>query len=163
MSDLKDIPTSLIAPVRLGREAIETACGLLFPHGKHLPVGLVVGWEGITHLIYLEGEFAFREAPIDVGSSIRGLVINDLVYQVDLTSAYNALNEYDPDGALVMQGGRLFLACRRLGDPFNNDSRLVPLGQDCPPGGAEESCGFTRWSIGVPIEGKVRVLRSFGS
>ena len=129
-NNVSEIPIGLVAPVKLKKDPVAKACGLLFPYGRHLPMGLVVDWEGTTRLIHLIGEHAYSEGSIDVGQHIRGVVINELEYLVDLTSAYNALNAGDPAGALVMQGGKLYMACRRLGDAFLNEPRLVPLGKD---------------------------------
>ena len=155
-----DVPASLIAPVKLSQDAAKASCGLFFPYRTNLPTGLVVEWEGDTHLIHLEGSLAFQEGAVGIGNPIRGVVINDVEYRVDLTSRYNSVERGDPPGALVLKAGALYLCCTKLGDQFHGGPYLVPLGGNYQKGGADEACGFTRWSIAVRENDEVKVILS---
>src|SRR6185437_14228102 len=111
-----DVPLSLVVPARLSKQASRASCGLFFPYATRPPMGLVVDWDGETHLIHLAGTDLFKEAGIDVGRSISGGMINDIEYRVDVTSLYNSVERADPAGALVLKAGELHLYCSRLGD-----------------------------------------------
>ena len=156
-----DLPVSAVAPVRLGKDADQKSCGLFLPYRTNLPLGLVVDWNSEKHLIHLDGSYAFKEAAVGIGNPIRGIVVNDIEYRVDVTSHYNAEQEFDPAGALVLKGGELFLCCRILGDQYHDDPHRVPVASGYLEGNAEEACGFTRWSIAVREGDKVKVVRSF--
>ena len=71
------------------------------------------------------------------------------------------MNSFDAAGTLIMESGKLYLVCAQLDDRYMDQPRRVPLSRACPPGVAEEVCGFTRWSVGIRVDGKFRVLRSF--
>jgi len=124
-------------------------------------MGLVVDWDGETHLIHLAGTDLFKEAGIDVGRSISGGMINDIEYRVDVTSLYNSVERADPAGALVLKAGELHLYCSRLGDRIHYDPHPVPLGKGYLVGAAEEACGFTRWSIAIREGDESRIVKSF--
>jgi hypothetical protein len=83
-----NIPVSLLAPVKLVKQPPEEVSGLFFPHRTNLPVGLVVAWEGLTHLVHLDGPYVFKEGQVGLGTTIRGVLLPDIEYRVDATSAY---------------------------------------------------------------------------
>ena len=62
-----DVPLSLVAPAKLGRDASAESCGLFFPYGTNLKLGLSIDWEGKTHLIHLDGQYLYKEAGIEMG------------------------------------------------------------------------------------------------
>jgi hypothetical protein len=159
--DRISVPVSLVAPVRLGNVADEQSCGLFFPHRTNLSLALAIDWDGEKHLIHLEGAYAFNEGKVGTGNPIFGVVIKSIEYQVDATSHYDSAKEFDPAGALVLKGGELFLYCRKLGDQFLDDPHPVPLGAGYLPGGKDEACGFTRWSVVVREGNEIKVIRSF--
>lgn len=166
MSDLMKLepiylPVSAVAPVRLGKDADEQSCGLFLPYRTNLPMGLVVDWDGEKHLIHMEGPYAFKEAAVGIGNPIRGVVISAIEYRVDATSHYNAEDQFDRAGALVLKAGQLFICCRTLGDQYYGDPHRVPLAKGFAEGSAEEASGFTRWSIAVREGDDVTVVRSF--
>jgi hypothetical protein len=156
-----EVSISMIAPARLRQKASREFCGLFFPYRANLPVGLAVDWEGETHLIHLEGQNAFQEGRVGIGSPIKGTVIRDFEYRVDATSSYNSAEQSDPSGALVLRNGMLYLCCRRLGDALNDDPYPVPVGGELLPGEPEEACGFTRWSIAVREGSELHIVRTF--
>ena len=160
-SETIDVPLSLLAPARLTKQTSAALCGLFFPFEARRPMGLVVDWDGETHLIHLEGDYIFKEAGIDVGHTIRGAVINEIEYRVDVTSRYKQGESWDPAGALVIRNGELYLYCSRLGDQFHYDPHPVPLGNGYMLGTPEEACGFKRWSIAIRDGQNSKVVRSF--
>ena len=161
LSETIDVPLSLVAPAKLNKDASPESCGLFFPYGTNLKLGLAVDWEGKSHLIHLDGPYLYKEAGIDIGHSIRGAVISEIEYRVDLASRYNAGKEWDPAGALVIRDGELALFCTKLGDQFHNDPHPVPIGTGLLSGAGEEACGFKRWSIAIRDGQSSKVLRSF--
>jgi hypothetical protein len=156
-----NVPVAIVTPVKLARDAAPESCGLFFSHLGNLPLGLVVDWDGATHLIHLSGPHLFEHGTIDIRDSIRGLVIQDIDYEVDVTSRYDAINTFNPPGALIMKSGELFLSSELLGDQFHSGTQKIPLGRECISGGAVEACGFMRWSITVQDGDKRRVIQSF--
>jgi hypothetical protein len=160
-SEIIDVPLSLVAPAKLNKDASAGSCGLFFPYGTGLKLGLSVDWEGKTHLIHLDGPYLYKEAGIEMGHSIRGAVINEIQYRVDLASRYNAGEQWDPAGALVIRNGLLELFCTKLGDQFHDEPHPVPLGAGSRSGAAEEACGFKRWSIAIRDGEDLKVVRSF--
>jgi hypothetical protein len=156
-----ELPLSLIIPAKLNKQAAPETCGLFFPHGTSLKLGLSVNWNGETHLIHLDGAHLFKEGEIAMGHPVRGVVITDFEYRVDLASRYDASNAYDPAGALVLREGKVVLFCHKLGDQHHNDPHAVPLATGVLPGSAEEACGFTRWSIAIRDGDKTKIFRSF--
>lgn len=155
-----ELPISMLAPVRVGKTATNESCGLFFPY-LNLALGLVIDWEGDTHLIHLDGPTLFKEGPIGIGNPIRGVVINDLEYRVDPTSRFKPHQDLDPPGALVLKGGNLYLMCLRHGREIDDEPYEVPVAAGFRVGGTEESCGFTRWSIAIREGEQVRVIRPF--
>ncbi|HET9336664.1 MAG TPA: hypothetical protein VFO12_09690, partial [Sphingomicrobium sp.] len=132
-----------------------------FPHGTNLPMGLAVDWEGESHLIHLDGPHRYHEAGIELGHSLRGVVLSVFEVRVDLTSRYDTSRTVDPMGALVIRDGRLFMFCRQLGDRFRMEPHAVPIDAGYLTGTTEEACGFTRWSIAVRDGHQTTVLRRF--
>jgi hypothetical protein len=155
------IPVVLLTPIKLRKDIAPELCGLFFPHHTNLPLGMVVDCDGTTHLIHLSGPHAFKYGPIDIRSSIRGLVIHDIEYDVDVTSRFNAVDAHAPSGSLILEGGELFLACELLGDRYQSGTEQVPLGKHYSSAGGTEACGFLRWSITLPDGNKRKVIHSF--
>jgi hypothetical protein len=160
-SEILDVPLSIVVPAKLSNKASAESCGLFFPHTTKLSLGLSVDWAGKTHLIHLDGSHLYREAGIEIGRSLRGAMIREIEYRVDLASRYNSADEWDPAGALVIKDGELSLYCRELGNRVDNDPYPVPIGTGLPVASEEEACGFTRWSIAIREDGKAKVLWSF--
>ena len=156
-----DVPLSILAPAKLVKQASAESCGLFFPHGSHLPIGLAVDWDRETHLIHLDGPYAYQEGVIDIGQTIRGAVISQIEYRVDITSRYKSGEAWDPAGALLIKNGELYLFCSNLGEQLHYDPHPVPLGEGYMPGALDEGCGFKKWSIAIQDSGKPKVLRSF--
>jgi hypothetical protein len=156
-----EVPVSLLAPVKLAKQAAEEVAALFFPHRKNLPLGLVVPWNGDTHLVHLVGPYAFKEGQVWMGNPIRGVLLRDIEYRVDATSAYNSGEQFDPPGALILKDGELSISCQKLGEQFADDPYPVPLKAGLLRGSAEEACGFTRWSIVVQDGDETKVIRSF--
>jgi hypothetical protein len=156
-----ELPLTLVAPVQLKKQAIDLTCGLFFPHRTNLPVGLAVDWDGTTHLIHLGGAYAFKEAAIEIGHGIKGLILNNIEFRADVTSRYESGHVWDPLGAIVLRDGQLSILCQRLGDQYHDDPYPVPLGTGYPAGVPEEACGFTRWSIAVKDGDQIKVIESF--
>ncbi len=156
-----DLPMSAVAPVRLGKNADEKSCGLFLPYRANHPMSLVVDWEDQKHMIHLDGSYAFKEAAVGADNPIRGVIVSQVEFRVDATSRYNAEEEFDPAGALVLKGGQVSIYCRRLGDQYYDDPYPVPLMKGFTEGSADEACGFTRWSIALREGRDVKVIRSF--
>lgn len=156
-----EVPVSLLAPVKLGKLAMEGVSGLFFPHRTNFPVSLVVPWNGDTHLVHLAGPYAFKEGQVGMGNPIRGVIVRDIDYRVDVSSAYNSGEQFDPPGALILKDGELSISCQKLGNQFADDPYPMPLKAGLLPGGAEEACGFTRWSIVVQDGDETKVIGSF--
>jgi hypothetical protein len=156
-----DFPLSLVTPIKLSKQPLVVSCALFFPYRTNPSLGLVANWEGEDHLIHLEGDYAFGESAIDQKHPIFGAAVTEIEFRADMASRYNSAETWDPQGALVLKEGKLFLFCRRLGDRFHNDPYPVPLGTNYPLGSAEEACGFRKWSIAVRDNGRPKVIRSF--
>lgn len=159
--DAIEVPLSILAPAKLVKQASAEACGLFFPHGSHLPMCLAVDWDGETHLIHLGGAYAYQEGGLDIGHPIRGAVITQIEYRVDIASRYKLGEAWDPAGALLIKNGELHLFCSRLGDQLHYDPHPVPLGKGYMPGTPDEGCGFKKWSIAILDHGRPKVLQSF--
>jgi hypothetical protein len=129
-----DVPLSLVAPVQLKKAATSSTGGL-------------------SHV--------FKEAPIEIGHPIRGLIINDIEFRVDVTSRYDSGHVWDALGALILKDGELSIFCQKLGDQLNNDPYPVPLRAGYLVGVPNEVCGFTRWSVAIQDGDQTKVIQSF--
>ena len=156
-----DVPLSIVTPAKLNKQASAESCGLFFPYGTRLPMGLAIDWSGETHLIHLDGKYAYQETGLDVGQSIAGAIINQIEYRVDINSLYDPSKEWDAAGSLIVKDGELFMCCHTLGYEFHDDTHQVPVGNGYLGGRGSEASGFKRWSIAIADGGRPKVLRSF--
>jgi hypothetical protein len=152
MCHMNQIPLSLIAPIRLTGEA---PSGIYYPFKPFGVTMLATVWDGKPHIMYLNGEKPFACFPLQVGYSARGSIIRNVEFHVDLSSQYDAVQESDPLGALIIQDARAFVMAFRPGgfeDPFE-----FPLWGEFESWSKEEKLGFSRWSISVR-DGQDRIV-----
>lgn len=156
-----DLPLTKVAPVQITQQGDDALSGLFFPYRANLSVDLATNWEGRTHLVHLAGDYAFQEGAVGINSPIRGILVREIEYRVDVTSRYNSTEAQDTPGSLVLKHGQLFLMATRLGDKIDNDPYGVPIAQGFDAGAAEQACGFRRWSIAIQENGDTRVIQKF--
>lgn len=140
-----NVPLSSVAPIRISGT---TPNGVFLSHKASDPLMLTWIWEGNPYVLRLEGQDAFRYYPIKAGYSARGSIINDIEFIVDLSSRYDAVQQSDPLGALVLQDGSLYVVAVNAADQFA-DPVDVELWGDFPGGSKDEKVGFARWSIAL--------------
>ena len=145
------VPISQVTPVRVGGDTPE---GVLLSYRATDPMMVITQWGDKAHLIHLDGRAAFTHFTIGPGMSVRGMVISEAEFIVDVTSRYDAVQSSDPIGALVLKGGTLFIIATKAGETFG-DAHEVPLWGEYESGTEHEAVGFERWSI-VVRDGKDR-------
>jgi len=139
-----DIPLRLLKPVKLNQTTGLT--GLLWPIRNNLPPALIVDWGGKPYALYLEGQAPLHFFPIKLDVSLRGLLIEQTEFVVDVTSRYDSVQKSDPLGALVVKDGRAYVMAAPLNDGFA-DPAYVPLWGEYEEGTADEAVGFYRWRL----------------
>lgn len=138
-------PVRLIKPVSIRQGFGES--GFFIPHRKQYPSALIVDWSGKTSLIFLSGENKFNFFSQEINSApLRGVLIADCEFVVDVASHYDSVAENDPLGALVINDGGIHLIAARLNQGFA-DPVLVPLWGDFTEGSKDEAIGFAKWSL----------------
>jgi hypothetical protein len=131
--------------------------GLFFHHRSNLPQSLIIDWEGRAHCFYLEGQHANKFFPIDAWGKARGFLIRNPRILVDPASAYDAVEKWDPLGALVLTDGCVHI----VGCPFGNgfaDPVRVPLWKAGIHGTPGEAVGFRSWKLTLEEGGREVVL-----
>jgi len=140
---MTDLPPSMIGPVRL---AEGTPNGFLVSHRPAGAKMLTLNWDDEIYAMHLDGDRPFRYFPLNRGVAVRGALIKEVEFRVDVTSAYNAVERQDPLGALILTGGQLYVIAVLIGDGWA-DPVEVPLWGEFDPGTGGEKVGFTRWGI----------------
>ncbi len=138
------IPLRLLKPIKLNKASGTT--GLLWPLRQNLPPTLLVDWDGSQYALYLSGPHLMEYFPIKADISMRGLLIEEAEFVVDVTSRYDAVEKNDPRGAIVLRDGKTYIVGVGLGETFA-DPVLLPLRGDYDTGTQDEAIGFTRWTM----------------
>lgn len=138
------VPLRLLKPIKLNKASGST--GLLWPLRKNLPPTLLIDWDGCQYALYLGGPHSMGFFPIKPDLSMRGALIDNAEFVVDVTSRYDAVQQQDPRGAIVLRDGKSFIVGIALGESFA-DPVPVPLWGDYEAGTRDEAIGFTRWSL----------------
>lgn len=120
--------------------------GLFQHHRANLPPSLIIDWDGDAHCFYLEGQHANRFFKIDMRNKTRGFLIRNPSITVDLESAYDAVEKWDPLGALVVANGNAYIVGCPFGDGFADPVR-VPLWKAGMQGSQREAVGFRSWKL----------------
>jgi hypothetical protein len=147
------IPLRLLKPIKLNKTS--GATGLLLPLRKNLPPTLLINWDGSQYALYLGGAQPMGYFPIKPDISMRGLLIENAEVVVDVTSRYDAVQQNDPRGAIVLRDGKSYIVGIGLGDTCA-DPVLVPLWGEYDTGTQDEAIGFTRWTM-IALDGDTTI------
>ena len=143
-ADRLEVPLRLLKPIRLDK--VGRAKGFLWPLRKNLPPTLIIDWDGAQYALYLGGPHPMGFFPIKPDISMRGLLIEDAEFIVDVASKYDAVQTLDPRGAIVLRDGEASICGIALGEAFS-DPVMVSLWGDYNIGTKDEAIGFTRWTL----------------
>mgnify|MGYP001375003390 CR=1 FL=1 len=154
------LPTTSFEVARLQSKSV--AFGLLVPQRREQGPLIVTGdGTGLT-VIPLEGRDAFRHFGLSLGTPLRGLLLSDVQFRVDITSQFNP-NTEEPLGGLLRDDMQIRLLVANRGESFADPVRYPLIDLD----GEEDqdwSTGFRSWSILHKLDdGFVELWRNDGA
>ncbi|RYG86338.1 MAG: hypothetical protein EON59_10230 [Alphaproteobacteria bacterium] len=113
------------------------------PHEKPFIIGTVEG-RAFAVCIAIDDAHAFAFFSAEHAHHWRGLIVQDVLVEVDETSVYDTAYNDVRLGSMIRSGSRLSIAAKVEG--WRGGVSLVTLADTLPQAG-EESAGFTRWQI----------------
>lgn len=140
------IPINRMVPTRVTSQTALSRPGFFRELRPGQPPMIAFNWGDGSHVILLEGSYAFNHFKQQMGHSVAGVLITDVEFRVDDTSLYDPSREGALLGSLVLSEGQLSIVGRNPNNNFG-DEHLVPLWGDYEEGSADVRVGFTRWSI----------------
>jgi hypothetical protein len=146
-----NIPLSRLKPIKANKVTAEN--GFLWPLRSNLGSMLMVDWEGSQYALYLSDPGTMKFFPIKPDISLRGFMVDECDFVVDVTSGYDAVQKEDPLGAIVLKNGAAFISAKSL-DQFS-EPVLMPIWGEYDAGTEDEAIGFTRWSLVIHDEDRI--------